>query len=119
MEKNSLCAATSGGFLFSSVQFTITRKGREKVQGVAEGQDISFASSNGQKDNAHDGHKNFLKDWKALPEEKRNRTSPEGREVLNRIYQYTTVKKGKTQEKTFQCTPTFDTLEGWEDSETE
>lgn len=36
MEKTGFCAATSGGFLFSSVQYTITKKGREKVQGVSE-----------------------------------------------------------------------------------
>lgn len=36
MEKGGFCAATSGGFLFSSVQFTITQKGREKAHGVAE-----------------------------------------------------------------------------------
>ena len=36
LEKTGFCAATSGGFLFSSVQFTITKKGREKVQGIIE-----------------------------------------------------------------------------------
>lgn len=36
LEKSGFCAATSGGFLFSSVQFTITKKGREKVQGIIE-----------------------------------------------------------------------------------
>lgn len=36
LEKTGFCAATSGGFLFSSVQFTITKKGREKVQGIVE-----------------------------------------------------------------------------------
>jgi predicted ATPase with chaperone activity len=36
MEKNSFCAPVSGGFLFSSVEYTITQKGREKVRGIAE-----------------------------------------------------------------------------------
>jgi predicted ATPase with chaperone activity len=36
LEKTGFCAPTSGGFLFSSVQFTITKKGREKVQGIVE-----------------------------------------------------------------------------------
>ncbi len=36
LEKVGFCAPTSGGFLFSSVQFTITKKGRAKVQGIVE-----------------------------------------------------------------------------------
>ncbi|WP_321421198.1 ATP-binding protein [uncultured Methanobacterium sp.] len=36
MEKSGFCAPVSGGFLFSSVEYTITRKGREKVRGIAE-----------------------------------------------------------------------------------
>lgn len=36
LEKNGFCAPISGGFLFSSVQYTITKKGREKVQGLSE-----------------------------------------------------------------------------------
>lgn len=36
LEKNGFCAPVSGGFLFSSVQYSITKKGREKVQGVSE-----------------------------------------------------------------------------------
>ena len=36
MEKNGFCAPVSGGFLFSSVDYTITKKGREKVKGIAE-----------------------------------------------------------------------------------
>ena len=36
MEKSGFCAPVSGGFLFSSIEFTITKKGREKVKGIAE-----------------------------------------------------------------------------------
>ncbi|NYB52151.1 MAG: ATP-binding protein [Methanobacteriaceae archaeon] len=36
MEKSGFCAPVSGGFLFSSVEYTITKKGREKVKGIAE-----------------------------------------------------------------------------------
>ena len=36
MEKSGFCAPISGGFLFSSVEYTITKKGREKVRGIAE-----------------------------------------------------------------------------------
>jgi predicted ATPase with chaperone activity len=36
LEKGGFCAPTSGGFLFSSIQFTITQKGREKARGVTE-----------------------------------------------------------------------------------
>ena len=36
MEKSGFCAPVSGGFLFSSVEYTITKKGREKVRGIAE-----------------------------------------------------------------------------------
>ena len=36
MEKSGFCAPVSGGFLFSSVEYSITRKGREKVRGIAE-----------------------------------------------------------------------------------
>lgn len=36
LEKSGFCAPTSGGFLFSSVQFTITKKGRNKVRGIME-----------------------------------------------------------------------------------
>jgi len=36
MEKTGFCAPVSGGFLFSSVEYTITKKGREKAKGIAE-----------------------------------------------------------------------------------
>ena len=36
LEKEGLCAPVSGSFLFSSVQFSITKKGREKTRGIAE-----------------------------------------------------------------------------------
>ncbi len=36
LEKSGFCAPVSGGFLFSSVEYTITKKGREKVKGIAE-----------------------------------------------------------------------------------
>src|SRR5690606_13666193 len=36
LEKSGFCAPIGGGFLFSSVQYTITKKGREKVQGMSE-----------------------------------------------------------------------------------
>jgi predicted ATPase with chaperone activity len=36
LEKGGFCAPTSGGFLFSSIQFTITQKGREKARGITE-----------------------------------------------------------------------------------
>jgi predicted ATPase with chaperone activity len=36
LEKNGYCAPVSGGFLFSSIQYTITKKGREKIQGISE-----------------------------------------------------------------------------------
>ncbi len=36
MEKAGLCAPVSGGFLFSSVEYTITKKGRDKAKGLAE-----------------------------------------------------------------------------------
>jgi len=36
LEKGGLCAATGGGFLFSSIQFTITQKGREKARSITE-----------------------------------------------------------------------------------
>lgn len=34
LEKNGFCAPISGSFLFSSVEYTITKKGREKVRGI-------------------------------------------------------------------------------------
>ena len=36
MEKSGFCAPVSGGFLFSSVEYTITKKGREKSKGISE-----------------------------------------------------------------------------------
>ncbi len=36
MEKSTLCSPVSGGFLFSSIEYTITKKGREKVRGIVE-----------------------------------------------------------------------------------
>jgi predicted ATPase with chaperone activity len=36
LEKNGYCTPVSGGFLFSSIQYTITKKGREKIQGISE-----------------------------------------------------------------------------------
>ncbi|MDI3550440.1 MAG: hypothetical protein PWQ15_1543 [Methanobacterium sp.] len=36
MEKSGFCTPVSGGFLFSSVEYTITKKGREKVKGIIE-----------------------------------------------------------------------------------
>lgn len=36
LEKAGFCAPVSGGFLFSSVQYTITKKGRAKVRGISE-----------------------------------------------------------------------------------
>jgi predicted ATPase with chaperone activity len=36
LEKTGFCAPVSGSFLFSSVQYSITKKGREKVKGIAE-----------------------------------------------------------------------------------
>ena len=36
MEKSGFCAPVSGGFLFSSIEYTITKKGREKSKGIAE-----------------------------------------------------------------------------------
>lgn len=36
LEKGSFCAATGGGFLFSSIEFTITEKGREKARGITD-----------------------------------------------------------------------------------
>ena len=36
LEKNGLCAPVSGSFLFSSVQYSISKKGREKVRGLSE-----------------------------------------------------------------------------------
>ena len=36
LEKNGYCAPVSGGFLFSSIQYTITKKGREKIHGISE-----------------------------------------------------------------------------------
>ncbi len=36
LEKNGYCAPVSGGFLFSSIQYTITKKGRERIQGISE-----------------------------------------------------------------------------------
>ncbi|MGB8232911.1 MAG: ATP-binding protein [Methanobacterium sp.] len=36
LEKEGLCAPVSGGFLFSSIQYSISKKGREKTRGIAE-----------------------------------------------------------------------------------
>lgn len=36
LEKEGLCAPVSGSFLFSSVQYSISKKGREKNKGVSE-----------------------------------------------------------------------------------
>jgi predicted ATPase with chaperone activity len=36
LEKEGLCAPVSGSFLFSSVQYSISKKGREKTRGIAE-----------------------------------------------------------------------------------
>jgi len=36
IEKDGFCAAVSGGFLFSSVEYTITKKGREKARRIME-----------------------------------------------------------------------------------
>ncbi len=36
LEKNGFCAPVSGGFLFSSIEYTITKKGRGKVRGILE-----------------------------------------------------------------------------------
>lgn len=36
MEKGGFCAAIGGGFLFSSIEFTITEKGREKARGITD-----------------------------------------------------------------------------------
>jgi len=36
LEHEGLCAPVSGSFLFSSVQYSISKKGREKTRGVAE-----------------------------------------------------------------------------------
>jgi predicted ATPase with chaperone activity len=36
LEKDGLCAPVSGSFLFSSVQYSISKKGREKNKGVIE-----------------------------------------------------------------------------------
>lgn len=36
LEKEGLCAPVSGSFLFSSVQYSISKKGREKTKGIAE-----------------------------------------------------------------------------------
>lgn len=36
LEKRGFCAPTSGGFLFSSIEYTITTKGREKTRGIIE-----------------------------------------------------------------------------------
>ncbi|HMK53265.1 MAG TPA: ATP-binding protein [Methanobacteriaceae archaeon] len=36
LEKNGFCATIGGGFLFSSVEYTITNKGREKARGINE-----------------------------------------------------------------------------------
>ena len=36
MEKSGFFASVSGGFLFSSVEYTVTKKGREKVRGIVE-----------------------------------------------------------------------------------
>ena len=36
LEKTGYCAPVSGGFLFSSIQYTITKKGREKIHAISE-----------------------------------------------------------------------------------
>jgi predicted ATPase with chaperone activity len=36
LEKEGLCAPVSGSFLFSSVQYSISKKGRDKSRGIAE-----------------------------------------------------------------------------------
>ena len=36
LEKEGLCAPVSGSFLFSSVQYSISKKGREKSRGISE-----------------------------------------------------------------------------------
>lgn len=36
LEKEGLCAPVSGSFLFSSVQYSISKKGREKTRGIVE-----------------------------------------------------------------------------------
>jgi predicted ATPase with chaperone activity len=36
LEKEGLCAPVSGSFLFSSVQYSISKKGREKNRGISE-----------------------------------------------------------------------------------
>ncbi len=36
IEKDEFCAPTAGGFLFSSVEYTITKKGREKARRILE-----------------------------------------------------------------------------------
>ena len=36
LEKEGLCAPVSGSFLFSSVQYSISKKGREKSKGISE-----------------------------------------------------------------------------------
>ena len=36
LEKEGLCAPVSGSFLFSSVQYSISKKGREKTRGISE-----------------------------------------------------------------------------------
>ena len=36
LEKEGLCAPVSGSFLFSSVQYSISKKGREKTRGITE-----------------------------------------------------------------------------------
>ena len=36
LEKEGLCAPVSGSFLFSSVQYSISKKGREKTKGISE-----------------------------------------------------------------------------------
>ncbi len=36
LEKDEFCATTGGGFLFSSVEYTVTKKGHEKAQRILE-----------------------------------------------------------------------------------
>ncbi|MGZ7095038.1 MAG: ATP-binding protein [Methanobacterium sp.] len=36
LEKDGFCATTGGGFLFSSVEYTVTKKGHEKAQRILE-----------------------------------------------------------------------------------
>ncbi len=36
LEKHGFCAPVSGGFLFSSIQYSITKKGRDKARGIME-----------------------------------------------------------------------------------